>query len=260
MTARFSTGLRNFINKRGSIDEALMNGRIEYYSGAQVATPETAATANGGVLLCTLTSGSAALTNEVLSSGTVTLNTGASGSVDTLTVNSVEIMGASVPFNTSLTQTAADVAAQINRYRSNVDYTATSSGAVVTILARPGTGTSPNGYTVASTVTTITKTDANMAGGVAAVNGLRFDNSVTGVLSKLSTQTWSGVNAASGTAGWARQYGSVADSGGTDSAGTTIRLDGAVATSGAEYNLNSTAFAKDATTTLPTWTLTVPAA
>lgn len=257
MTLRLSTAMRDFLNKNGSIGDALRNGKIEIYSGSQPSSADAAAT---GTLLCTITSSSGALTNEVLSSGSVTLTGGASGSVNTLTVNSVEIMGVAVPFNTSLTQTAADVAAQINRYKSTPDYTATSSGAVVTIKALPGTGTAPNGFTVASTVTTITKTDANMAGGVAAVNGLQFDVSSSGVMTKLSTQTWSGVNAATGTAGWYRQYGSVADASALDSSSVYLRMDGAVSTSGAEMNLNSTAFTSGATTTLSSWSMTVPAA
>lgn len=257
MTMRLSTAMRDFLNKNGSIADGLRNGHIEIYTGAQPTSADAAAT---GTLLCTITSSSGALTPEVLSSGTVTLTGGSSGSVNTLTVNSVEIMGVAVPFNTSLTQTAADVAAQINRYKSTPDYTATSSGAVVTIKALPGTGTSPNGFVVASTTTTLTKTDVNMSGGVAAVNGLAFDNSVSGVMSKLSTQTWSGVNAATGTAGWFRQYGSVADANALDTTATYLRIDGAISTSGAEMNLNSTAFTSGATTTLSSWSMTVPAA
>lgn len=257
MTFRLATGTRNFLNKQGGIDDALRNGWIEIYSGAQPSSADAAAT---GTLLCTISDASGALTHETLSSGTVTLNSGASGSVNTLTVNSIEIMGAAVNFNATLSQTASDVAAQINRFKAVPEYTASASGAVITIKAMPGTGTGPNGLTVASTVTTITKTDANMAGGVAAVNGLKFDVSSAGVMNKLSTQTWSGVNAATGTAGWFRQYGSVADASALDSNGVVLRVDGAVATSGAEMNLNSTAFVTSATTTLAGWSMTIPSA
>lgn len=256
MTMRLSTGLRNFLNKEGSFDDAMRNGWIEIYSGAQPASADAAAT---GTLLCTISNAAGAITKEVLSTGTVTLSTGAAGSVNTLTVNSVEIMGAAVNFNSTLAQTAADVASQINRFKSVPEYTATSAGAVVTISALPGTGTGPNAFVVASTVTTLTKVDANMAGGVASVNGLKFDTSVAGVMSKLSTQTWSGVNAATGTAGWFRQYGSVSDASALDSAAVVLRIDGAVATSGGEMNLNSTAFTTAATTVLAGWSMTVPA-
>lgn len=256
MTMRFSSAMRNFINKQGSIGDALQNGRIEIYSGAQPSSADAAAT---GTLLCTISDASGAVTKEVRSIGTVTLTGGGSGSVNTLTVNSVEIMGVAVNFNSTLTQTAADVAAQINRYKSVPDYSATSSGAIVTIVAQPGTGTGPNGYVVASACTTITKTDGNMASGVAAVNGLKLDLSAAGVMTKLSTQTWSGVNAANGTAGWFRQYSSVADASALDSAELYMRVDGSVATAGGEMNLNSTTFVSAATTTLASWSMTVPA-
>jgi len=96
--------------------------------------------------------------------GSVTLDTGASGSVDGITVDGVQIMSGSVPFNTSLDQTATDVAANINAFTSNPKYTAVAVGAVITISA---TVNEPSTAVVVSTVTTITKTDANMSGGAA---------------------------------------------------------------------------------------------
>jgi hypothetical protein len=255
MALRYSTGLRNFMAGIGSYKRAFQNGRIEIYSGAQPSTADAAVT---GTLLCTITDNAQARTAEVLSSGSVTLTGGASGSVNTLTVNGIEVMGAAVAFNTSLTQTAADMATQINRYNGGEEYLATSSGAVLTLTALPGTGTMPNGFVVASSVTTITKTDANMAGGVTAVNGLKYEFPSGGGISKLASQTWSGVNAASGTAGWYRQYGSVADAGGLDSTYVYYREDGAIATAGAELNLSSTALVASATTTISSGSLTIP--
>jgi hypothetical protein len=255
MTARFSTGFRNAINKEGGIDSSLRNGSITIYSGTQPATADAAAT---GSPLCILTNNSGALTYEVQSSGNITLTGGAGGAVNTLTVNGVDILGAAVPFNSTLNQTALDVASQINRYKSEPDYIATASGAVVTILALPGKGTLPNGFTVAATTTTLTATTGNMAGGVAPVNGLLFDQSIAGVLSKLATQVWSGANGATGSAGWCRFHGSVTDPDTLDSTGQYIRIDGAVATSGAEMNFNSVAFVAGATTTLSNWSMTIP--
>lgn len=257
MTARYSTGLRNFLAREGGIADALSNGIIEIYSGPQ---PASADAAPSGTLLCTLTNGSAAVTPEVLPTATVTLTGGAAGTIGPITVNGVDVMGGVVlPFDATLAQTAADVAAQINRAKTAPEYTATASGAVVTISALPGVGAAANGFVTAVTSATITTTSTNMAGGVAPVNGLKFDPVAAGVLSKQASQTWSGANAAAGTAGWFRQYGSVADSKALDSAGTAIRLDGAISTSGAEMNLNSTALASGATTTLSNWSITVPA-
>lgn len=256
MTMRLSTGLRNFIAKQGGIAEALNNGIIEIYSGAQPASADAAPT---GTLLCTISANSGAVTSEVLATGNVTLTGGAAGSVNTLTVNGVDVLGGAVPFDATLAQTALDVAAQINRFTGQVEYTASAAGAVVTISALPGTGTSPNGFVVAAGVTTITATTANMAGGVNPANGLKFDVVAAGVLPKQVSQVWSGVNAATGSAGWFRHYGSVADSKALDNAGVAIRLDGAVSTAGAEMNMTSTAFVSGAVTTLAGWQMTVPA-
>lgn len=101
-------------------------------------------------------------TPGVAATGSVTLTTGAAGSVDTITVNAVNIMSSSVAYTTSLSATATAVAANINAYSTT--YTAVAVGAVITITA-VAEGTAPNGYVVAVTTTTITATTVNMAGG-----------------------------------------------------------------------------------------------
>lgn len=257
MAIRFSTALSNFALARGSYKDALQGGQLLVYSGAQPATADAAPT---GTLLCTFTAASAAHTNEVQATGTVTLNTGASGSVDAITVNSVAILDAAVPFNTTLTQTAADVAAAINNSASNPEYTATSSGAVITIKAKRGSGTGPNTFVVASTCTTITKTDVNLAGGVDSVNGLKFGTPVAGVLPKHPTQVWTGVAAATGVAGWFRFVGPVADSGVLDSTASDVRMDGAISTAGAQINMTNTTITAGATETVASFPITLPLA
>lgn len=257
MTLRLSTGLANFALGAGSYKDALQGGKIMVYSGTQPATADAAPT---GTLLVTITAASAAHTDEVLATGTVTLNTGAAGSVDAITVDGVAILDAVVPFNVSLTQTAADVATGINQSASNPEYTATSSGAVITISAKRGAGAGANGLVVASTVTTITKTDANLAGGVTPVNGLKYGVTAAGVLAKHSTQVWTGVAVATGVAGWVRVVGSVADSGVLDTTASQIRLDGAVSTSGAQFNMTNTTITSGATETFSSFPLTNPTA
>lgn len=256
MTLRLSTKLRDFINNEGSLKDALQNGEIKIYTGSQPATADAAPT---GTLLVTITAASAARTAEVLATGTVTL-AGSSGSVTALTVNSVSIIDNAVPFNTDLTTTAADLATEINNTRSFPNYTATSSGAVVTISAARGSGATPNTYVVDATCTTMTSTDVNMSGGVAAANGLKYGVSTDGVLVKLSSQAWSGVAAATGTAGWFRATGSVADSGAIDSTDSQLRLDGSISTSGAQLNMSSTSITALATQTLSSFPITLPAA
>ena len=258
MALRFSPGLTNFIAVNGSWKDFLDEGSIEIYTGTQPATADLAVT---GTLLATITSSAGAKTAEVRATGSVTLTGGASGSVDTLTVNSVEVMGSATSFDTTLTQTATNIALKINRNPKNKDVVASASGAVITLTAQPGMGTLPNGWVVASTVTTITKTDANMASGVNSVNGLKMDyNAAAGVFTKDSTQTWSGTAGATGTAGWFRYKGSIADAGALDSAALYLRMDGNIATSGANLNMSSTSITSGALQTLSTFSLTIPAA
>lgn len=256
MALRLSTALRNFLNRDGSLKRAFHGGIIEIYSGSQ---PVTADAAIAGTLLATITAGSGAHTDETRSTGSVELTGGGSGSIDTLTVDGVSIIDNVVPFNTSLAQTASDLADEINSSLSTPEYRASVSSQTVTIEAMPATGTTPNGLVVASTVTTITKTDNNMASGVDAVNGLKFGDSVAGVLSKLASQAWSGVAGASGTAGWFRFISAEDDAGAADSSAEKIRLDGSIATSGAQLNMSSTAIASGATQTINSFALTLPA-
>lgn len=263
MALRLSKGLRNFLNEGGSLKQAFAGGKILLYTGAQPADADAAVT---GTLLNTYTLASGAHTVEVQSKGTLTLDSGGSGSVNTFTVNSIEIMGSATNFNTSLTQTAADIVTKVNNNPKNMLFMASNAAAVITITAKPGLGTLPNAWVVAATYTTITGTAANMGSGGAAVagvnqvNGLLFADSATGILSKDAAQTWSGVAAATGTAGWFRLVGSVVDSGAIDSAEVFLRLDGNVATTGANLNLSSTTITAAAVQTISTFTLTEPAA
>lgn len=255
MALRLSTAMQNFINSLGSYNDALWNGELRIRSGAQPASADAAET---GTLLCTITDNAQARTAEVLATGTVTLTGGAAGSVDTVTVNGIDVLGASVPFNGTLDQTATDVAAQINRNKSAPNYTASAAGAVVTIKALPGTGASVNTFAVSATLTTITASYVNLAGGVSAANGLKFDYSAAGIAAIYAGQTWAGDNVSGGVAGWFRYCGSVADAGALDAAAAYLRVDGAISTAGAEMNLNNTTFANLARTTLNTALATVP--
>lgn len=258
MALRLSKALRNFMQEGGSFKHGMSNAVLKIYTGSQPATPETAPS---GTLLVTISDASGALTREVQSLGSVDLTGGASGSVDTLTVNSIEIMGSATNFNTSLAQTAQDVVDKINNNPFNYLFQAYLSDTdKINIRAKPGLGALPNGWVVASTVTTITKTDANMASGVSAVNGLRWGDSAAGIISKLSTQTWSGVAGNTGTGGWFRFEAAVADGGGTDSDESILRMDGAIATSGAEMNVASTSFTSGVTYTIDNATFTFPTA
>ena len=95
MSVRQSDALRNFVVSGGSYRQAFNGGKILGYSGAQ---PTSANDAVQGTPLVTFTKASGTHTAEVLPLGVVTLGqTGAgTGTVDTFSVNSLEIMGGAV--------------------------------------------------------------------------------------------------------------------------------------------------------------------
>lgn len=88
-------------------------------------------------------------------------------------------------------------------------------------------------------------------------NGLNLDAAVDGVLSKAAAEVWSGVGVADGVAGWFRFYDNSMVKGAST---TAIRIDGAIATSGAEIVMANTTITTAGTSTLDTFNITAPAA
>lgn len=248
MTIRFSTGTRNALAGHCGFASLFQGGSIAIYSGAQPASADSAAT---GTLLGTISTSSGALTAEVLATGSITI-TGGSTSVATATVGGVDIIFAAVPWNASTTQTAADLSEAINLCGI---YTATVSGAVVTLRPRNGVGAKNNGDVV-TTTGSVTATYANMSGGTDQVNGIKFTAPVAGVVNKSGVWSFNGV--AAGTAGWFRMHGAVAD---VDAAAPPHfpRVDGSVATSGADLNLSNIVIAIGAPSTCDSFVYTQPA-
>lgn len=253
MTTRLSTGARNALAQAMGFGAIFNKASINIYSGAQPANADAAAT---GTLLGVVTLSSAALTQETQATGTITI-TGGSTSVATVTVGTFNIIpDGAVPYNASVNQTASDLCDAINR---NGIYTASVSGAVVTIKPRPGAGAAHNGYVVTSTGS-VTASYANMSGGVAAASALVFANPVAGVINKPSAAIWSFNGIANGTAGWFRLIGSVADAGAALTAAPWLaRIDGSIATSGADLNLSNIAIAIGSPNTVDSIAFTVPA-
>ena len=107
-----------------------------------------------------------------------------------------------------------------------------------------------------SLVATITKDSGVFTAGAVA-NGLEFQDAAGGVMSKLSTETWSGLGLGTYTAGWFRFYTNAL---GTGASGTAIRFDGSVGTSGQQLNLNATAIILNLPISILTFTVTMPAA
>lgn len=269
MTLRLSPAFQNFLATQGSVKNALDNGHILIYSGTQPATADLAVT---GTLLATITSGAGTKTSETKATGVLTISGVASGTIDTCTLMGIDILGGAVTHTGDANTTATAVALKINRCPSNNLVVASSTGAsgVVTLTALPGFGTTLNAgaLTFTSTTTTTAVTSTTMGSGtggsvagVAAANALRMDyDAAAGVFSKDATQTWSGTAVATGTAGWFRYVGSIADAGALDSSAVYIRLDGSIATSGADMSMSSTSVTLGALQTLSTFQITVPAA
>lgn len=91
-----------------------------------------------------------------------------------------------------------------------------------------------------------------------AAIGISFDAPVLGVIAKAVAQTWSGTAAATGTAGYFRLYEAATDP--SLASTTDSRMDGAIATSGGELNMSSTAVVATAVQTVTSFNVTLPSA
>jgi hypothetical protein len=216
-----------------------------------------------GNLLVTITDGSGAHSAEVQATGTITI-TGTSGTITGITLGGVQILGATVTWAVSNDNTAALIAAQINKFHGHKIVTASAATNVVTLKAKLGYGTAINGMVVTTTESggDIAGADVNIGSAVAGVsssNGLNFDDALAGLLTKRTGQTWSGVGLLDGVAGWFRLRGPIADDDSADSAGAFTRLDGNIATSGGDMNASSTTLALSATHTVSTFSPLEPA-
>ncbi len=230
MSIKVSTGLANQVSDRIGFRHALSRGRLQLYSGVQ---PTSSDLASNGTLLATITQSGAAFTAETLPAWTITLS-GAAGSVDSIKVGGLDLLTGSVAFTTDLTTTAAAIATMITNNFSLVDYTATSSGAVVTINGPIGSGAKLNACVCSATSTTLTATISNSGApstlGVDAVGGLLFAfPSAAGLFSM--SGSWSGLGVAAGTMGWFRYLCDGADNG-VNATTTYRRFDGTVTVAG----------------------------
>lgn len=107
---------------------------------------------------------------------------------------------------------------------------------------------------IGSKLVRITLSSENFTPGI-STNGLNFDTTNAGVLSKPLDAIWSGKGLANGTAGWFRMYDNTATTGVST---TAVRLDGTVATGGGQFNMSITTISTGATTTIDSVKLTMP--
>ncbi len=264
MAVKLSTGLVNYLAGGGSIRKAFQDCELEIWSGAP---PATADTANSGTLLCTVTKGSA---TAVLRPGwgevnTVTVTSAVLGDTFSfdVTIGSEALVTTNVYTNTPDAGDVKHVALILARLFEQVGCSACATGSdgVIYVMA-------PSGKSL------LIALHAGSTGTIAAVGDaviaadtlgecLHFGPPTAGVISKDSA-TWSGVNSATGVAGYFRfiQNGDIGhgDLAAHALSTTALRIQGAVSTSGAELNLSSTTLTAASTTTIDDGDFTVPLA
>lgn len=257
MTWRVSTGLRNAVAHAQGLAGALNRGYIDIYSGSQ----PTSADGVKGTLLVQLTASSGALTKETRATGSVEITAAAGGSINTITVGGLNIIpdGAITATVGNTAATASDLCDAINR---NGIMEASLSGSTVTLKGRPGTGVTT--AAVAGSLTTVTANYVAMGSGVAGVapvNGLILGVPASGIITKPSTQVWSGIAVAPGTASWGRFYSSqAADTGAALSAAPWYpRLDGSCGVGSGDFQLSTINIVLHLPVTLDTFQVTAPA-
>ena len=112
------------------------------------------------------------------------------------------------------------------------------------------TGTAPGTADAAATGTLLCTITNN-----STATGVTMDVAVGGAIQKAAAEVWSGVNVASGTAGYYRHC-APGDTAGVST--TEPRVQGDIATSGAELNLTSVTLSNGATQTLDFYSITLP--
>lgn len=169
--------LADLINNETDV-EANANGSTIVLTSRVAGTPftVTTSTVNGGSVndqsaVVAETQPNVVGTDEVRASGAVTITGGTTGPfnrIDSIVVNSEEILGTPVPWQTSNAATASAIAAQISLGEETHGYAAIASGASVTISAPVGLGTAANGYaiTVSNSGDLTISADVALTGGV----------------------------------------------------------------------------------------------
>ena len=252
-----STGLRNKMLGDKSINEIFEGGLIKVYTGSQTATADDAVT---GQLLVTITNDSQ--TVKVKQKNTLT------AAVANATAYTVTLNGVAITYTSDATATADEISAGL---KVAID-TATGTAVGSTTIANPkiyglftvvDVGASSGSITVESATAgiafdiTVTANITNVLT-IADAYGLHFDPDgvASGVLSKIATETWSGLTVATGTPGYFRF---VADSDDGTSSTTQPRFQGSIGIVGADLTVTSTNFAVGATQNIPSAIISIAA-
>lgn len=253
---KFSTGLKHqsFNGLRGALSAtySLAGGWIGLYSGTQPATADAAAT---GTLLAKITQASGTFVAGAYQTYDVDglCQTQSPAVPGALTLDGVTAGTLGVGYYVTISGTG---------YESDKIFRVTGTGNndedLIEYLQGPNNATvsSKHTFKTVSEIYVSAATADAITAGYGVTNGLFLGAASSNKIAKHANQVWSGIGIAAGTAGWFRFYGAAADDG---SESTTLpRLDGRIATSGAEMNLSNLSVVIYAPITLDTFTLSWP--
>lgn len=253
---KFSTGLKHqsFNSLRGALSAAysLAGGWIGLYSGTQPATADAAAT---GTLLAKITQASGTFVAGAYQTYDVDglCQTQSPAVPGALTLDGITAGTLGVGYYVTISGTGNE---------SNKIFRITGTGNndedLIEYLQGPSYATvsSKHTFKTVSEIYASAATADAITAGYGITNGLFLGAASSNKIAKHANQVWSGIGIAAGTAGWFRFYGAAADDG---SESTTLpRLDGRIATSGAEMNLSNLSVVIYAPITLDTFTLSWP--
>lgn len=118
---------------------------------------------------------------EALARASITIDSGISGTINSVTVGGVALFSQPVAFNATPAATAVRLVQAINTRSGITGYSAAAEANVVTISAAVGTGATPNGsaVVVATSGSVDVSADATLSGGVTAVDAVAQVSLVT---------------------------------------------------------------------------------
>jgi len=253
-----STGLENqsFNSVRGAVNatSSLQGGWIGIYDGTQPASADAAAT---GTLLMKITNSSGTFASgayQTTDDDWVCASQAVTSGVN-MTLNGAGAGTLGVGYHVSITSAATE---DLRTANFRITGTGNNDEAIVEYI--------DGGNNAAVYTTNCFKTvseiyprkpaafGSNVKVGYGITNGLYLALAASGAITKHASQTWSGVGIADGTAGWFRFYGAATDAGGIST--TLPRLDGRIATSGAELNLSNTSIVVGAAQSITAFSIT----
>lgn len=253
MAQKYSQGFVDFLNSEGSLQKMFADSKIRVFSGN---APSDAGQAESGTLLCQLTLGaSTSYAVAVAKQAYISITgTPSSGNIVRTRVNGTTYTTTLASATAANKRTAALAVALSVDAAHGVDAVAvadatTHGGVVLRSAVRGQAFTCALGTcTVTATITTST---------ISSTRGtfLQLGPTAAGIVSKISTETWSGVNVATGVAGYFR----IVQPGDDGTLSTTQpRVQGTCGTTGADWNMDSVQFTSGATTTVNTGSIQLP--